>query len=98
MMCIFMIPCGAGLNSIVYALPSELVAANLGKYTSAFSWLAGAMMGVIPPFVTSAVPGNYAFPMFFFFALYLSVVSFVNLKLLPDTYRVDNKRKVYELK
>jgi hypothetical protein len=69
-----MIPCGGGVNSIVYSFPSELVAASQGKYSSAVSWMASAMVSLIPPFVVSATPDNLAYPMFFFFALYLAVV------------------------
>ena len=61
------------------------------------SWLASATVTVVPPFVVAAVPKNEAYPMFFFFALYLGVVSFINLKLLPQAEPV-NKRKVYALK
>jgi len=97
MMYIFMVPCGAALNSIVYAFPSELVAPNQGKYTSAVSWMASATVSIVPPFVVSASPQNLAYPMFFFFALYLGVVSFINLKLLPQAEPA-SKRKVYALK
>jgi len=82
-MALFMIPCGGGLNAIVYTYPSELVAANLGKYTSAMSWVASALVTIVPPYVVAAMPGNLAYPMFFFFAFYLAIVSFINLRLLP---------------
>lgn len=84
MMAVFMIPCGGGLNAIVYAYPSELVPPSMGKYTSAMSWLASAIVSVVPPYVVGAVPGNLAYPMFFFFAFYLGIVSFINIRLLPS--------------
>ena len=61
------------------------------------SWLASATVSVVPPFVVAALPDKLAYPMFFFFALYLGVVSFINLKLLPEAEPV-SKRKVYALK
>lgn len=91
MMSIFMIPCAAGLNSVVYAYPSELVVASQGKYASALSWIGSATVTLTPPFIVAAVPGNLAYPIFFFFAFYLGVACFINALLVEPLSKSASK-------
>jgi hypothetical protein len=81
-MSIFMVPCGAGLTSVIWSYPSELVGPAHGKYSSLLSWTGAALVTTIPPYVVKTVPGNNAFPIFYFFAVYLCLASLINFYLL----------------
>lgn len=86
-----MIPCGAGLSTVVYSYPSELVVAQQGKYTGAVSWLANAIVNIVPPYIVEVMPDKLAYPMFFFFAFYLGIVTVINFKLLPLAENIKKK-------
>jgi hypothetical protein len=82
MMIIFMIPCGGGLNPVAYSIPPEIVFSGSGRYSTVVSWSAIALITIIPPFVSDAIPNGLAYPMFFFFAFYMGVSIFINLFLI----------------
>jgi len=93
-MTLFMVPCGAGLTSVIWSYPSELVGPANGKYSSLLSWTGAALVTIIPPYIVQAVSDNNAFPIFFFFASYLCVASLINFYLLEDPSK---KQQVIEL-
>ena len=55
------------------------------KYASVVSMSGTALLTIVPPFVTAAFDGN-AYPLFFFFALYLFLASVLNVNMLPRDY------------
>ena len=82
----FMMPNGVGLSSVAWSYPSELVPASQGKYSSFVNWMCATMVAMIPPYLIQ-VSGGSAYPIFFFFALYLMVAFVINLSVLPRADR-----------
>lgn len=83
-MTLFMVPCGAGLTSIVWSYPSELVNTQQGKYASLVSWTGSALVTILPPYIIREMPGNNAYPIFFFFAFYLLIAEILNLTVVVE--------------
>lgn len=81
-MTIFMIPNGVGLSSVAWSYPSELVPASQGKYSSFLNWSCSTVVAMVPPYIVKVTPEESAFPIFFFFALYLTLAFLINLSLL----------------
>jgi hypothetical protein len=44
--------------------------------------MASATVTIVPPFIVAIVPGNFAYPVFFFFAAYLALTSKINIWLV----------------
>jgi len=83
-MAAFMLPNGAGLSSVAWSYPSELAQPSQGKYASLVNWTASTIVAMVPPFVTRSIPDNNAYPIFFFFSLYLFLSVAVTLKYVPQ--------------
>ena len=83
-MTLFMIPCGACLTSVIWSYPSELASKERGKYSSFLSWTGAAVMTLVPPYILKAMPNNAAYPIFFFFSLYLCISFIVNYLVLIE--------------
>ena len=87
-MTIFMFPNGIGLSSVAWCYPSELVPPSQGKYSSLLNWTCSTMVAMIPPYIVAATPRESAYPIFFFFCLYLLFALIVILKILPRTDKI----------
>jgi MFS family permease len=83
-MTIFMIPCGTGLNSVIWSYPSELASPAQGKYGSLISWGGAAIVTLVPPYILNAMPDHSAYPIFFFFAFYLIGAFLINYMVLVE--------------
>jgi MFS family permease len=87
-MTVFMLPNGVGLSSVAWSYPSELVPPSQGKYSSLLNWACSALVAIVPPYVVGLVSNKSAYSIFFFFAFYLVIAFFVNLRYVPRTDRV----------
>lgn len=56
LMTIFMFPCGAFFDSVLWSYPSELATAARGKYASMMNWIGTALVTLIPPYILQAMP------------------------------------------
>ncbi len=92
-MALFMVPCGAFFNSILWSYPSELASAAKGKYSSFLNWLGAAIVSLVPPYILNAMPNRAAYPIFFFFAAYLIFGAVVNRYVLMDVEAIEKARK-----
>lgn len=81
--CVFMFVCGSTLTSVTWTYPAELATPGLEKWGSVVSMGGTAIVTIVPPFVTGAMPNGEAYPIFFFFALYLGIAVILNDYLLP---------------
>ena len=81
--CVFMFVCGSTLTSVAWTYPAELATPGLERYGAVASMGGIAVLMIVPPYVTAAMPGGEAYPLFFFFALYLGVAAILNNYLLP---------------
>jgi hypothetical protein len=82
-MAAFMMPSGAGLSSVAWSYPSELAQPSQGKYASLVNWTAATIVSMVPPFITRTIQDNNAYPIFFFFSLYLLISVGLTIRYLP---------------
>lgn len=94
-MTIFMVPCGALFNSVLWSYPSELATAARGKYASMMNWVGTAVVSMVPPYILKAMPNRSAYPIFFFFSAYLVFGAVVNRYVLisVETLEIERKEK-----
>jgi len=83
-MTIFMIPCGASLTSVAWSYPNELIQTSKSKFPSLISWAGSTLVTTIPPYIVAVVPGNNAYPIFFFFTGYLVLAAVFNYFMLVE--------------
>jgi MFS family permease len=81
--CVFMFVCGSALTSVTWSYPAELATPGIEKYAAVVSMAGTAIITIVPPFVSAAMPNGESYPIFFFFMLYLFVASILNTQLLP---------------
>ena len=81
--CVFMFICGSCLTSVAWVYPAELATPGLEKYSAVTSMGGTATIAIVPPFVILAMEDNAAYPIFFFFALYLGIAVILNPYLIP---------------
>ena len=86
-MAAFMLPNGICLSSVAWCYPSELVPPSQGKYSSLLNWTCSTFVAMVPPYIVALTPDDSAYPIFFFFALYLIIAFVINLRILPRTNR-----------
>lgn len=79
----FMVPNGAGMSSVAWSYPSELVPASQGKYGSFVNWTGSTIVAMVPPFIVRSMKDNSAYPVFFFFSVFLFLSAAVIIKLMP---------------
>lgn len=92
-MTIFMFPCGAFFNSVLWSYPSELASAARGKYASMMNWIGTALVTLIPPYILKAMPNRSAYPIFFFFSAYLVFGAVLNRYVLISVETLEVERK-----
>ena len=70
MMSLYMLVYGASFLPVSWSYPSEIIPAEQAVYANVFGWIATSIVVSVPPIVVGAMPGNNAYPLFFFFGAY----------------------------
>lgn len=81
-----MVICGAALTSVAWAHPPYICSVSYGKVAGCASMTGTALIAVIPPFIVEKTQDHIAYPIFFFFAAYMFISIFLNVKWMPQDY------------
>ena len=72
------------MTSVAWTYPAELATPGLEKYAAVVSMGGTATISIVPPMILLAMGDDYAaYPIFFFFALYLLVAAILNPYFIP---------------
>ena len=90
-MAIYMIIYGASFLPVSWSYPSEIIPAEQAVFANTFGWIATSIVVSVPPIIVGIMPGNNAYPLFFFFGAYS---TFGSLALYFKM--VESKGRTYE--
>ena len=80
-MSIFMAIYGVAFISPIWAYPSEVIPAAQQLPANILHWLSLSFSMLIPPLVSSFMPGNNPWPVFVFFGVY-GVIGLVHVRMV----------------
>ena len=80
LMCLYMAVFGVAFISPVWAYPAEVIPAAQQLPANILHWVSTAFTMLIPPLVSSFMPGSNPYPVFFFFGIY-GMIGFVHVRM-----------------
>ena len=97
-MCIYMAIYGVAFISPIWAYPSEVIPAAQQLPANILHWLSLAFSMLVPPLVSSVMPGNNPYPVFVFFGIY-GLIGFVHVRsTLKETNGLTYKQIIESFK
>ena len=97
-MCIYMAIYGVAFISPIWAYPSEVIPAAQQLPANILHWLSLAFSMLVPPLVSSVMPGNNPYPVFIFFGIY-GLIGFVHVRsTLKETNGLTYKQIIESFK
>ncbi len=65
-----MVSFGSTFSPVSWPYPTEIITPDLVPYSTFTNWLGCTIITVFPPIIIEKMPGNNAYPLFFFFGSY----------------------------